>query len=167
MSELLRFKIMKNIDLYFINKNKLIDDKITLLFIKMQKLINLSKLNEMVLKLPKELFNHIDSFIMKDSQMSSPIAALVKKEPTSDDCVHFRHSYIDTWGIKKNSNFIAARECILLKAHLIDTFLNHNNIINYNTVLDPELIYKCIHNLHGEFTESFFIQLAHVICLHR
>ena len=132
MSNALRIKVMKNIDTHFINKNKAIDDKINAMFQKLEKRVN----NHEPIQLPFEIIMTILKMRHRDSNMSSPTAALVKARATSDDRVEINH-YSEHRGVKYCSNFWIARTVILMNWHRVD-FMANLGYGQYYTVLDND-----------------------------
>ena len=98
----------------------------------------------MVMKLPKELIINIDSFIMKDRLMSSPLAVLVKAQPTYNDIVCDTVPLNGRWGIMKATNFTMARDEILGIWHRNDLLINKGRS-SYNSVLSQLQIESCLH----------------------
>ena len=133
MSNALRIKVMKNIDTHFINKNKSIDDKIDAMFQKLEKRVN----KHDPIQLPFEIIMTILKMRHRDSNMSSPTAALVKASLTSDDCFKFDFDR-GKWCIKYATNFWIARTVILMNWHCVD-FMAKLGYGQYYTILDNDL----------------------------
>ena len=89
------------------------------LFIELQKLIKLKTLNDTIMQLPIDIISNIKSFLMKDNQMSSPTAKLVKSHYFQNIA---RRNILEKWhslNLLRNG----ARGCYYIVLHPCE--LNH------------------------------------------
>ena len=88
------------------------------------------------IQLPFDIIMTILKMRHRDSNMSSPTAALVKAHVTSDDRFEFS-SDSEHYGVKYCTNFWIARTVILMNWHRVD-FMANLGYGQYYTVLDND-----------------------------
>ena len=93
--------------------------KIDAMFQKLEKRVN----KHDPIQLPFEIIMTILKMRHRDSNMSSPTAALVKAHVASDDRFEINLN-IDFWDVKYCSNFWIARTVILMIWHRVDFMAN-------------------------------------------